>query len=99
VATNGRGDIILNDLAMRDLEFEILDELYFLITYQNLAQRVSVSEKELRNVLGNMVSKRWVRCFRAVDEDLEWEDVDFEHQYTNYHYLASKAGLLAHNSR
>ena len=84
---------------MKEVEFEILDELYFLISYQKLTNRIDLSEEDLREVLGKMIQKKWVRCYKAVDEDLDWEDVDFKHQFANYHYLASKAGLLAHNSK
>ena len=83
---------------MTKQEFEILDELYFLISYPDLVERVEMPEENLREELGKMVQKEWVRCFRKVDEDVDWVDVDFENQFANYHYLASKAGLLAHNS-
>ena len=76
----------------------ILDELYFLISYEELRQKVDLTEEVFRSALGKMVDKQWVRCYKKVDEDLDWEDVDFENQFANYHYLASKAGLLAHNS-
>lgn len=84
---------------MTDLEFDILDELYFLINFEKLASDLGMEEKDLANELVNLVGKGWVKVYDG-DNELEVGELDFLHKnYKNYNYLASKSGLLAHNSR
>jgi DNA-binding Lrp family transcriptional regulator len=85
---------------MSDLEFDILDELYFVISFKELQKHLHLSEEVLANTLSNLLNKGWVKCFYAGgDEIVLQEELDFETKYSTYHYLATKAGLLAHNSR
>lgn len=84
---------------MTDLEFDILDELYFLVNFENLTSELGIEEKVLVNELINLVGKGWVKVYEGENE-LEVSELDFLHKnYKNYNYLASKSGLLAHNSR
>ncbi len=84
---------------MTDQEFEIMDELYFVISFQELMEKISLDETKLKRVLGNLVAKSYVKCFKNVSDELPHEEVDFDLNYRIYHYLASKEGLFAHNSR
>ncbi len=84
---------------MTDAEFEVMDELYFVISFENLKQKLDLSEMELKDILGHLVAKNYVKCFKSVSDELPHEAVDFERSYRIYHYLASKEGLFAHNSR
>lgn len=84
---------------MTDQEFDIIDELYFVTSFAGLLQALNLKEAELRLELARLVEKKWVKCFKSVSDELEDEAVDFEHNYRNYHYLASKEGLFKHNSR
>lgn len=84
---------------MSDLEFDILDELYFLISFDKLVGELGIEEKVIVNELITLVGKGWVKVFEGENE-LEVGKLDFLHKnYKNYNYLASKSGLLAHNSR
>jgi hypothetical protein len=83
---------------LTDSEYEILDELYFVLSFEELKSKFSYPEKELVGMLKRLLEKGWVRCLTPVT-DVEIEDFsEFDHQYTEYNYLASKKGLLAHNS-
>jgi len=84
---------------MTDLEFDVMDELYFVISFIDLSRQTGVEEVQLKKVLEMLLSKNYVKCFENVSDELPHEQVDFEQNYRNYHYLASKEGLFAHNSR
>ena len=84
---------------MTDFEFELMDELYFVISFQELQKRLLLDEEQLKQGLYNLLNKGYIKCFSNVSDELPHQDVDFENNYRNYHYLASKEGLFAHNSR
>lgn len=84
---------------MNKKEFEVLDELYFLVSFDDLQEALNYDRSELRDILKSLVRKKWVKCYKTVNEDIEWDQVDFENLFDKYHYLASKEGLIAHNSR
>lgn len=84
---------------MTDLEFEVMDELYFVISFADLQAKLDLNEAVLKNVLGDLVEKNYVKCFQTISDELPHHQVDYESNYRIYHYLASKEGLFAHNSR
>lgn len=81
---------------MTDREFDVLDELYFVISYEELKEMLPYSDKELQACLKSLIEKGFVRCL--TDEQHEETHPDPK-KFTSYYFLASKAGLLAHNSR
>jgi len=82
-----------------DQEFDVLDELYFVTSFQQLLQELEWPADELKSVLETLLEKEWVRCYLNHSEELLPQEVDFQKSYNTYHYLATKAGLLAHNGR
>ncbi len=84
---------------MSDQEFIVLDELYFVTSYPDLQQATDLPHNELRETLSGLFSKGWLKVFKTVAEELPEENIDLEADLENYYYLASKAGLLAHNGR
>ncbi|MFL5729373.1 MAG: transporter [Cytophagaceae bacterium] len=83
---------------MTDLEFEIMDELYFIMPFEGLMKHLSMPETDLLHALQNLIEKGWVKCLeKETDRELEVPP-DFKAEYKKYNYLATKAGLLAHNS-
>ncbi len=86
-------------MPMTNHEFDVLDELYFVTSFQVLKEHVSLSEPELKQTLGQLLEKQWVKCFKSASEELLSNEVNFERDYKHYFYLATKTGLLAHNSR
>lgn len=83
---------------MTDQEFEILDELYFVQTFDALLDSTNINEDELKHCLSQLIEKGWVKCLNSLTEEVLSEISEFEDRYRNYFYLATKAGLLAHNS-
>ena len=84
---------------MTDLEFDVMDELYFVVSFPELQRLVQLSGAQLKGVLEGLLDKNYVKCFENVSDELPHDEVDFSRNYRNYHYLASKEGLFAHNSR
>jgi DNA-binding IclR family transcriptional regulator len=83
-----------------DTAFEILDELYFVTSYSELATRSGLPEETLCKELDVLITKGLVKCFYPdPDTEITFEAAGFAEACRNYFYLATKAGLLAHNSR
>ncbi len=83
---------------MTNIEFDILDELYFIQSYDFLVHTLKLNDKLLKKSLRDLIERGWVTCYSSLTEELAFESDEFEKDYWNYHYLATKAGLMAHNS-
>lgn len=84
---------------MTDLEYDVLDELYFVISFPQLLSTLELEEDELKNVLRTLLRKEWIKCFRNQTTELNEDETDFSHHYRDYFYLATKTGLLAHHGK
>lgn len=84
---------------MDDLEFQVIDELYFVTPYDELEGAVDIDKNELNNTLHLLIEKHWVRVYVDNNIEIEGEEINFESEYMKYSYLATKAGLFAHNGR
>jgi hypothetical protein len=83
---------------MTELEFEILDELYFISSYQELQENTGLASSQLLAALQEVYRKGWLRCYRQPDDEILSDQVDIKTNGPEYYYLASKSGLLAHNT-
>jgi hypothetical protein len=84
---------------MSDQEFDLLDEVYFVTSYQDIQAELGWEDAEMKKTLLELYEKGWIKCFADASTELVDSEVDLEKQYQQYHYLASKKGLLAHNGR
>ena len=84
---------------MNKKEFEILDELYFLVSFDDLQEALNYDRSELRDILKSLVRKKWVKLYKTVNEDVDWNKVDVENLFDKYHYLARKEGVIVDNRR
>ena len=84
---------------MTDEEFDVMDELYFVQSFSSLKAQLSFSSDELRGILAALLHKGWIKCFYNMDDEVSGQQLDFENQFENYSYLATKQGLLEHNGR
>ena len=83
---------------MTDQEFEIMDELYFVRSFDSLFKQFNFSEEVLKHYLAELIKKDWVKCMKDLDEEVT-DNLDFESKYKEYSYLVTKKGLMAHNGR
>lgn len=83
---------------MSDLEYDVLDELYFVQSYSQLRDTLSWDDQMLKTALESLLRKDWIRCYSSPTEELLGDEIDLETRFHTYYYLASKTGLFAHNS-
>lgn len=84
---------------MSDHEYDVLDELYFLIEFKELIYKLGMEDNEIKPVLIKLFNRGWLRCYEEPEKELENDKVDLEINFRKYLYLASKAGLKAHTSK
>lgn len=84
---------------MTEVEFEILDELYFVASYADLTGSISLSDEELCAGLQALLEKGYIKILYP-DQDTEhtYDADSFGMQWQDYFYLATKTGLVRHNS-
>ena len=85
---------------MTDQEFDVLDELYFVISFQDLMRNLSWPAEAVLPVLKELVSKELVKCIDPQsEEEVELSLSELDKQYHKILFLATKKGLMEHNSR
>jgi hypothetical protein len=85
---------------MTGIEFDIIDELYFVTAFSGLARQLDLPEVELCRHLQDLVVRGYVKCFFPdPDTEIPYQEGAFSRSCREYFYLATKAGLVAHNSR
>ena len=84
---------------MTNREYEILDALYFTVSFDAVKKELETDELMLRDELLTLMDKGWVKCLEK-NSEAEVEDKELvKNNYKEYNFLASKKGLIAHNSR
>lgn len=88
-------------MEMTDQEFDLLDELYFIKTFNELAQALGWPADQLKETLAALIDRGWVKATALQDGDVPPQHpIDrAELGHLHYYYLATKAGLMAHNGR
>jgi len=79
---------------MTDKEYDILDKLYFLTNFKDLQENAAVKSPQLEQILWELVTKEWALSHKNGDVEITPTKSEFESEFGNYHYLASKKGLL-----
>lgn len=83
---------------MTDDEFDVLDELYFVQSFDQLVSLTAKAEPDLISILKVLFKKGWIKVLAGVDDEVPPGQIDWVHAVQTYHFLATKSGLLAHNS-
>jgi len=85
---------------MNEIEYEIIDELYFVTSFPDIAQALSLEEEELCRNLLDLIKQGYVKAyFPDPDTEVELAEQQFKQNCNKYFFLATKAGLIVHNSR
>lgn len=82
---------------MSDDEFDLLDELYFLQSYEQLKNETRWDDQKLLATLNQLFQKEYIKCYSAPDQEV-FDGVDLDRDGSGYYYLATKKGLLKHNA-
>ena len=82
---------------MSDDEFDLLDELYFVQPYSVLQEALGWEDKHLLDTLGMLKEKGWIKCFTSPDQEC-FDAISLYEMGKDLLYLATKKGLMAHNT-
>jgi len=85
---------------MNEIEYDIIDELYFVTSFPDIKNTLLFSDEELCQNLLALIKKGYLKAFYPdPDSEVEFSDQHFSQDFHQYFFLATKAGLIAHNSR
>lgn len=84
---------------MSENEFDILDELYFVMSYPDLKSTLSLTDNEICSALQSLIRQGYVKIlYPDQDTEYEYKEAEFGSHCQDYYFLATKAGLVVHNS-
>jgi len=83
--------------AMSDAEFDLMDELYFVQGYAYLKDSLGWEDLLLKETLTSLYNKGMIKCLSGPDEE-RFDQVDIFKEGENLFFLATKKGLMAHNT-
>lgn len=55
---------------MTDDEFDLLDELYFLQSYEYLKNKLDWEDQRLLFTLESLLKKGWIKCYSGPEEEI-----------------------------
>ena len=85
---------------MTIIQEDILDELYFVTSFNDLRNALGLPEETLCLELKKLLELEFVKSFFPdPDSEITFAPETFDQDCNRYFYLATKKGLLAHNSR
>lgn len=82
---------------MSDEEFDLLDELYFVQPYSTLQATLAWEDGKMLDTLVLLKDKGWIKCFTTPDREC-FDSINLHEVGKELLYLASKKGLMAHNT-
>ncbi len=84
---------------LNDIQFQILDAIYFVEPFANILEEVDANRPIIIDELRTMIDKGWVQVMiyeQAKGDFVKTSIFDTDH-LEEYHFLATKDGLLKHN--
>ena len=85
------------EIQMNEDEFEVLDELYFVTSHIDLEKILNWPDEKLTVTLESLLTKKWIRVLSDPEKEIIGT-IELRRQGKTYFYLASKKGLMAHNT-
>ena len=82
---------------MSDEEFDLIDELYFVQKYDLIKESLGWEDKQLLITLNSLYQSGMIKCLASPDTE-RFDVVDIFAEGKNLFYLATKKGLMAHNT-
>lgn len=82
---------------MSETEFDLLDELYFVQTYEFIKNSLGWTDDLLLETLDSLYKGGMIKCLVTPDSE-RFDSVDIFSEGKNLYYLATKKGLMAHNT-
>lgn len=85
------------EIQMTDDEFNVLDELYFVQSFEELVKLSGYDPDQLVPIISSLFDQGYIKIFKNMDDEWTVEELTKE-CYPISFFLATKKGLLAHNS-
>ena len=82
---------------MNDQEFDLMDELYFVQPYGYLLETLNWEENLILSTLHSLFSQGYIKCLDDPDSE-RFGEVDILKEGKGLYFLATKKGLMAHNT-
>jgi hypothetical protein len=82
---------------MSDREFDLLDELYFVQDYDFIKKSLGWEDELLIATLNSLYQAGMIKCLSTPDAE-RFDLVDVFSEGKNLFFLATKKGLMAHNT-
>jgi hypothetical protein len=88
-------------MNLNDAQFAILDTLYFVEPFDQIIEESGLPESVVKDELRNLIAARWVQvmAFDETSKDFVRSTLYDADNMRDYHYLATKEGLLKHSGR
>ncbi|AGA76382.1 hypothetical protein [Echinicola vietnamensis] len=82
---------------MSEEEFEMMDELYFVQPFTYLKEVLNWDDEVLLTTLQGLYHRGLIKCLSEPDEEV-FGDAKIMDDGKSYYYLATKKGLMEHNT-
>ncbi|WP_026950972.1 hypothetical protein [Algoriphagus mannitolivorans] len=82
---------------MSDEEFDLLDELYFVQPFEYLQSSLGWEDELILKTLDSLYQKGMIKCLTQPDDE-RFDVVNIVQEGKNLFFLATKKGLMAHNT-
>ncbi|MBD8490414.1 hypothetical protein IFO69_16800 [Echinicola sp. CAU 1574] len=82
---------------MSEEEYELMDELYFVQPFSYLKETLGWEEERLLLVLQGLYERELIKCLKEPDREI-FDEVEVVKEGRAYYYLATKKGLMEHNT-
>lgn len=82
---------------MTDAEFDLMDELYFVQPFEHIKETLKWEDEFLLKNLQLLYSQGYIKCLETPDQE-RFDEVDVLKEGEKLFFLATKKGLMAHNS-
>ncbi len=82
---------------MSENEYDLIDELYFVQPFDYLKDALGWEDDLILATLRSLYDQGYIKCLQSPDSEI-FEEVDLAHEGRSYFYLATKKGLMAHNT-
>ncbi|GAB4402412.1 MAG: hypothetical protein OHK0039_00380 [Bacteroidia bacterium] len=89
----------MKDESLNDLQFRILDSIYFVEPFDKIVEEAGAPRPAVVDELRTMIDRDWVQVMvfdPAGNDYVRTRFYDNDH-FEQYHFLATKAGLMKHN--
>lgn len=82
---------------MTEAEFDLMDELYFVQPFSYLKESLEWEDGLILSTLESLYDQGYVKCLDDPDTE-RFGAVDLKSEGKNLFFLATKKGLMAHNT-